>query len=221
MSLVWIAAGIAVAVMATPLTSRPAEANSTSIAAAEQADSAKLDDLASRLTGHFSSEAQSKRDPEFFDIHLHAVRIWTDRTDGPWIYVEQARGDALDRPYRQRVYRLQAIEDGGIRSDVYELPGNARDFAGAWREPSRLDAVSPEDLRLRAGCSVYLKFENDRWIGSTRGKGCSSNLSGASYATSEVDIDSLGMSTWDRGYDANDQQVWGSVKGPYRFDRVR
>ncbi len=219
-SLGFLSASIVVAIMSTPLTNRLAEASVPLNEAAKHAEAPALDRLASHLTGHFSSEAQSKHDPEFFDIRLHAVRIWTARDDGPWIYIEQARGDAIDRPYRQRIYRLEPIEEGRIRSDVYELPGDPREFVGAWSEPSRLDAVMPENLRLRAGCSVYLSFKNDRWIGSTQGKGCSSSISGASYATSEVNIDASGMSTWDRGYDANDQQVWGSVKGPYRFDRV-
>ena len=54
----------------------------------------------SRLVGSFSSAAQADADSNFRAIDLHMVPIWTDRTDGPWLYVEQAVAEARDRPYQ-------------------------------------------------------------------------------------------------------------------------
>ena len=54
------------------------------------------------MTGSFSSQAQSLEDEEYFDIRLEMVAIWPMRSDGLWLYVEQASASALDRPYRQR-----------------------------------------------------------------------------------------------------------------------
>ncbi|MFM7261470.1 MAG: chromophore lyase CpcT/CpeT, partial [bacterium] len=86
-------------------------------------------DVASLLTGHFTSAAQAKADPEFFVFHLHMTPIWTDRADGPWLYVEQAMATALDKPYRQRIYRLVDRSDGAgspkVESQVFELPNAA------------------------------------------------------------------------------------------------
>ena len=42
------------------------------------------------MTGTFSTAVQATEDPEFFDLSLHIKPIWTDRTDGRWLYVEQA-----------------------------------------------------------------------------------------------------------------------------------
>lgn len=179
-----------------------------------------LDLLAERLTGHFSSERQSVEQPGYFDIHLHSVRIWPDRTDGIWIYVEQAMATALEKPYRQRVYRLVEEPTGTFTSIVYELPDPAA-FAGAWVEPARFADLTPQQLVERVGCNVSLtKNERGEFVGSTAGTGCGSVLNGASYATSEVFIDETGMSTWDRGYNDKGEQVWGATEGPYRFDRV-
>lgn len=179
-----------------------------------------LDLLAERLTGHFSSERQSVEQPGYLDIQLHSVRIWPGRTDGIWIYVEQAMATALEKPYRQRIYLLVEEPNGTFASVVYELPEPAA-FVGAWAEPARFAQITPQQLSERVGCNVWLtKNERGEFVGSTIGTGCGSILNGAAYATSEVVIDGNGMSTWDRGYNDKGEQVWGATEGPYRFDRV-
>jgi hypothetical protein len=30
-----------------------------------------------------------------------------------------------------------------------------------------------------------------------------------------------GMESWDQGWDAEGQQVWGATKGGYRFDKIK
>lgn len=178
-----------------------------------------VSEVASRLTGSFSSEAQSRMDDEFLDVRLHTAQIWTSRTDGPWLYVKQAMAAAPERPYRQRVYRLVDRGDGSVESIVYELP-NPAERVGAWRDPSRFDADQPESLVLREGCSIVLEHAGDAWVGSTSDRDCESSLRGASYATSEVVLLENGLDTWDRGFDAEGKQVWGATKGAYQFRRV-
>jgi len=177
--------------------------------------------LAAWLCGSFSSAAQHQADPEnFFDIRLHMMPIWPARTDGPWIYVEQAAAEKLDQPYRQRVYRLAPRSDGAIESVVHELPGDALRFAGAWRDPSLLDQLTPEQLIPREGCSLILRrTAAECFTGSTVGRTCISTLRGAAYATSEATVTPFELITWDRGYDAEGRQVWGATKGGYVFRR--
>ena len=174
-------------------------------------------ELAQWMTGSFDSADQAESSPDdFLDIRLEMVEVWRGRGQGRWLYVEQAAATALDRPYRQRVYHL--FRDGDrIRSDVYELPGDPLVLAGAWRDPSRLAGIGPDDLILREGCSIWLRRTSAGWVGSTRGSDCSSSLGGAAYATSEVTINAYELSSWDRGFDANGEQVWGATAGPYRF----
>lgn len=179
-----------------------------------------LDRLASWLAGAFSSEAQAKRDTSFFDIRLRIVPIWRDRADARWFYVEQAAAGRLDRPYRQRVYRLARAADGSLESAVFALPEPLR-FAGAWRQEAPLAALTPDSLAERTGCSVFLEWKGGKFTGGTRGKDCASELRGAAYATSEVVVEADGMRTLDRGWDAEDRQAWGSTRGGYEFRRVR
>jgi len=53
--------------------------------------------------------------------------------------------------------------------------------------------------------------------GATLGADCGDALRGAKYATSEVYLSATALESWDRGFDAAGKQVWGPVKGPYRF----
>jgi hypothetical protein len=178
--------------------------------------------VASWMTGSFSSAAQAASDPDFLDIRLEMARIWEDRQDGIWIYVEQAAAASLDKPYRQRIYRVFVQPNGLIVSEVYEFPGAALRFAGAHRRPELLDEVTPRTLTLKDGCQVVLRRASDTaWVGGTVGSTCLSSLRGAHYATSEVAVTPDGLRTLDRGFDEQGKQVWGSTKGAYIFDRVR
>ena len=77
--------------------------------------------LAAYMEGSFSSEKQSIKDTNYFDIRLQMKRIWKDRTDGIWLYVEQAVSTAQQKPYRQRVYHVTQIGKNKFESAVYTM----------------------------------------------------------------------------------------------------
>lgn len=175
-----------------------------------------LEVLARWMEGSFSSEAQSKADTTYFDVRLHMKRIWQDRTDGYWFLVEQALAAAQDKPYRQRVYHIHRVEENMIESIVFTWK-NPNDVIGAWADTTKLDGLSPDDLAKRRGCEVYMQMDDIMFFGSTHGTACSSDLKGASYATSEVKIFHDRIISWDRGFSADGVQVWGAEKGGYVF----
>jgi hypothetical protein len=181
---------------------------------------ATLAQLAKLMSGHFSSAAQAKEDESYFDIRLAMVPMWQDRKDGPWLYVEQAVARALERPYRQRVYRLRRIADGLYESRVYAFP-DAKSRAGAWKEAAPLADLSPDDLEEKDGCGVVLRRRDDgTFEGGTLGMACRNTFGGAAYATSFVTVFDDRLEAWDRGYDAENKPVWGPDAGPYVFRRV-
>ena len=179
----------------------------------------ELQKLTSWMTGSFSSQKQAEADSNFYDIRLEMVPIWTDRNDAVWLYVEQAAASALDRPYRQRVYRLTRKDSKTYESAVFTIEDPLR-VAGAWREPRPLAALTPDSLAERTGCAILLEYEGGAFIGSTVDKGCPSQLRGAAYAISKVRIEEMVLTSWDRGYDSDDKQVWGSRAGPYVFYKL-
>lgn len=183
-------------------------------------DDYELRQLKSWMTGSFSSQAQSEADTNFFNIHLEMVHIWKDRTDAFWLYVEQAAAWSLDKPYRQRVYCLKRISDSTFESSVFSFDVPLR-FAGTWKEDLPLSKLTPDSLNEREGCAIILEYKNNAFVGSTVENNCTSQLRGAVYATSEVRIEEKVLTSWDRGFDENDLQVWGAESGPYIFRKLK
>ncbi len=179
----------------------------------QQALSNDLMKLSEMMIGSFSSEAQSKSDTSYFDIRLQVYPIWKNRTDGIWLYVEQAMAKRIDKPYRQRVYRLNDLQPGGVESAVFTMKSPLR-FAG---KPEDVEKLTADSLSQREGCSVFLQRSGKKFVGATKEKTCPSDLKNAAYASSEVTITRKMMLSWDRGYNADGKQVWGAEKGGYRF----
>ncbi len=177
-----------------------------------------LRELRDWMTGHFSSEAQAKRDSAFFTIQLAVYPLWQNRSDGYWLYVEQADARTPDQPYRQRIYQL-TITSRGIESIIYTFD-DPLEFAGS---PEKLEKeLEREDLVQRTGCEVVLKRQDrDTFAGNTVGKNCPSDLRGAAYATSKAVITRDKMITLDQGFNTMGVQVWGSARGGYEFLKIK
>ncbi|MBN2431020.1 MAG: chromophore lyase CpcT/CpeT [Acidobacteria bacterium] len=179
-----------------------------------------LRQLAAWMTGEFSSKAQAESDDSYFAIRLVMARVWPDRTDGLWLYVEQAVAETPDQPYRQRIYRLLHVGRDIYESQVYEVPQPVK-LVRAWQKPELLAELSPERLETRDGCAILLRRRGDAFVGSTLADLCRSTHRGATYATSQVTITADGMVSWDRGFDEQGHQVWGAEKGGYVFRKIR
>jgi len=176
-----------------------------------------LQQLITFMVGDFSSQAQSERDSDYFDIRLHIRPIWTADKLNHWLYVEQATAAAESKPYRQRVYKVENDGAGGFKSLVYTLPDPAN-WAGKFKTPEAFDALNPADISLRDGCTVFLKkLEDGSFAGSTQGLGCESSLRGAKYAASKATITKTELHSWDQGFNEKGEQVWGATKGGYEF----
>lgn len=192
---------------------------STRAHAADTASTLALDRLAALLTGTFSSADQALADKNYRNATLHAVRVWPERSDGPWIYVEQALPEALDQPYRQRVYQLASASDGALEVRVFTLDDPIK-ATGAWQKTAPLADISPDRLAFNEGCTVIFRAMPDgSFVGSTRGDGCASDLRGATHATTDATLTSDQIVWWERGYNASGRQVWGSATGGYVFKR--
>jgi len=173
------------------------------------------------VTGSFSSNAQSRRDSSFVDIRLQSVRIWPHRIDGLWIYVEQALAATPHLPYRQRVHHIFPLNDSTLVNQPYELK-NPAPAIGAWQHEQPFHALRTDSLLMQQGCAVFMGTTADSlYRGATPHRQCLSQLAGAAYMTTDVQIGPDKIVLWDRGWDASGRQVWGSANGGYEFTRQR
>lgn len=184
------------------------------------AEPSLIEHVAVFLTGTFSNAEQARADQNFRATTLHGSVIWKDRTDGPWLYLEQALAGAEDHPYRQVVYQLAAGPEDRVEIRVFD-PINVLAFTGAGKDSARADRFTPADLTPRGGCTLVLRLQpGGSFKGGTEGKECGSALRGAAYATTEMDIANREISFWERGFNAAGAQVWGSIHGGHVFKRV-
>ncbi len=184
------------------------------------AEPSTLDHLTVFLTGSFSNADQARGDQNFRASTLHITPIWTDRSDDPWLYLEQALADAPAHPYRQLVYQLATRPDHTLEARIFELRDPVA-ATGAWKDPTLLAKLTPANLVPREGCTLVLRLQpGGTFKGGTEGRGCASTLRGASYSTIETVISNLQIVTWERGFNAAGTQVWGSIHGGYVFKRV-
>jgi CpeT/CpcT family (DUF1001) len=177
---------------------------------------AALENFARLMIGQFSSRTQSIRDTSYFNIALSMSRIWVSREDGIWLYVEQAMASQMDKPYRQRVYRLTHPAKDTYVSDVYTLKG-AADFIGLKNDVTKQQLLTFDKIEIKEGCSVVLTQRQGVYEGGTVADHCPSELRGAKYATTKILLKSGELYSWDQGFDASGKQVWGATKGGYVF----
>ena len=167
------------------------------------------------MVGSFLSNAEG-REP---GMSLHQCGIWPTETSGLWVYSEQVATDRSSPPTHQVVYRITDDLSGGVLLQCYDLPGNARSFAGGWREPGFFNQIDPYELTLRGSCGLHLKRTGDGSLaGGTAGTDCGSGRSGASYMTETLNLGSMEIRSWRRGFDSDGVQVWGG-DGPIVFER--
>jgi hypothetical protein len=177
-----------------------------------------LKDLFTMMQGSFNSEIQSQIDTTYFNISLHMYPIWKEK--GNYLYVEQALNARQNNPYRQRIYEVTQLNDSVFSSAIYTIDNDSL-WIGKWKTPQAFDTLTMDQVSKKEGCEVLLKrIKSDYFKGETSKNTCESTLYGASYATSEVEIFSDKIISWDRGFDDQGEHVWGAEKGGYIFNKV-
>jgi CpeT protein len=194
--------------------------SSDDTAVADDAAIAVEDRLASWLAGEFDSADQAATDGAYYAISMRLCPVEVPALGARVLYIEQATMDALDEPYRQRLYVVESVSADVAVSRVYEATRSSTESAlvGLCEDPAaaRIDAA---DFALRGGCDVVLTWDGARFTGGTEGEDCESSLGGAAYATSAVTLTPEALTSWDQGWDDQGEQVWGAVDGPYVFTR--
>lgn len=183
-----------------------------------------LEQLGKLLPGIYINKRQHEIHPtSFYHVMIKVNRIWADRDDALWFYVEKAQFELQDHPYQQSVYKIYRGERDTMVSEVYRLNdseiaiGTKKD-AAFWKERH------PHTLLLQNGCALYLtRRSNGYFTGSTRSNNCpcSCSLESVVAMQSQISISLDTLKIWEKGFDKKGKQVWGSEKGAYCFERAK
>lgn len=196
--------------------------------AAQTRPDSDLEQLAKWLVGTFDTSKQAEADATAALAYVHdrvrlkvagPVSMPSVAGDGLLLYVEQAQFATLEKPYRQRLYRLVVREQHPVL-EVWRIKTPLR-FVGGADNPATLAPLSPADVSHETGCDVVFTREGDRFRGAIQGKTCASTWNGSTYVISEMTVTAAGQDTLDRGFDAADRQTFGPRNGEaYQFRRI-
>lgn len=177
--------------------------------------------LARWMAADFSNQQQAFDNPPFFaHIRVCMRPLPTAVIPGVNFLVEQAYDFMLNAPYRIRVLNL--INSGDrIEIENYNLKGE-REFYGASRDLQRLSTLTRDRLEKMPGCNMVVEWTGKSFRGNVEpGKACMVERKGQlTYLDSEFEIDDHRFMSLDRGRNPEtDEQIWGSVAGPFEFVR--
>jgi hypothetical protein len=174
------------------------------------------------MAADFSNQPQAIENPPFFaHIQVCMRPLPKGFQSGISLYLEQAYYYQLHLPYRVRVLHFIAREDD-VLLENYRVKDEAK-FLGAARDRAKLLTLTPDDLEPMGGCDIIVQWTGDSFCGKVEpGKKCLVVRNGLNtYLDNEFIVTEDHMTSYDRGRDPEtDALLWGSVAGPFEFDKV-
>jgi hypothetical protein len=177
--------------------------------------------LARWMAADFSNQQQAFDNPPLFaHIRVCMRPLATSLLGGISFLVEQAYDYMVNSPYRLRVLKLITVGDR-LEIENYTV-NDEKQFYGASRDLGRLQTLKAEDLEKLPGCNMIVEWTGHSFKGYVEpGKACMVFRNGQNtYLSSSFEIDQDKFISLDQGRDPEtDEQVWGSVAGPFHFVR--
>jgi hypothetical protein len=176
--------------------------------------------LVRMLSAGFSNQHQAFENPPLYAHILVKFRPLPQLEPGS-LLLEQSYAINPAAPYRIRVLRAQRQGDQLTISNQ-ALVDDQR-FWGAVDNAGLRHSIQPSDLRPLEGCAYLVREQGDGFVGEVEpGCRCMVERKGSiTYLVSRLELSPNGMSTIDTGHDpTSHQQVWGSLAGPFEFERT-
>ncbi|MCU0881365.1 MAG: chromophore lyase CpcT/CpeT [Hyphomonadaceae bacterium] len=177
--------------------------------------------FAAQMAGSWTSAVQSAH-PVYDWVESEVVRIWPERTDGIWLYQENAilgpdaaapsEPGSKDRPYFQVVIQVQPLDAHTIYTTTWRVLDRAG-ARGGWRNPAGFQRAWMGDPSCPG---VMRQVASGYWEG---GAECPNSWRGATRVLSRSVRTPDTYVNWDRGLDGAGNHVWGPRDGGYVFTR--
>lgn len=174
------------------------------------------------MAADFSNQSQAIENPPFFaHIQVCMRPLPKGFLSGISLYLEQAYNYQLQQPYRVRVLHFMQREED-VLLENYKVKDEEK-FYGAARDRNKLLTLTADDLETMDGCDIIVQQEGSSFRGKVEpGKKCMVMRKGMNtYLDNEFIVTEDHMTSYDRGRDpATDELMWGSVAGPFEFDKL-
>ncbi|MBE9030169.1 chromophore lyase CpcT/CpeT [filamentous cyanobacterium LEGE 11480] len=211
--------------LAALLTAAPASANQTANPTITADLTNQVDRVVQHLEGILTTAERAAQPAKPGKRRAAHVVMTTCRINVPgskpghtFLYQEQAIFPRLNQPYRQRILEISPSPlTQTVRSRSFKLTDKTQWVNLCDRAQKTISQRDfPTDI-----CSVFLKATNEGFIGTTQATGCPANFRGATIIRNRIRLFPNGMQTWDQGFNAQGEQVWGAKGEPYEFRRPK
>jgi CpeT/CpcT family (DUF1001) len=184
----------------------------------------QTEEVATLLEGVMDTSAQAIANPKAPNVRMTTCRVRVKdanpKGEAIFLYQEQALTQELAKPYRQRFLKISANRPSQSVQSLSFKPEHPTAWNGFCNQPNSARILTSKDLGSPV-CSVILKRSGKGYVGSTPVEGCPANVRGAVRITNRVELNSAGMNTWDRGFNAQGEQVWGAKSESYQYQRIK
>ena len=174
------------------------------------------------MAADFSNQAQAIENPPFFaHIQVCMRPLPKGFQSGISLYLEQAYHYQLHLPYRVRVLHF-ILRENDVLLENYKVKDEEK-FYGAARDRDKLLTLTADSLESMPGCDIHVQWTGSSFRGQVEpGKKCAVVRNGQNtYLDNEFIVTEDHMTSYDRGRDPQtDELCWGSVAGPFEFDKV-
>ncbi len=179
----------------------------------------EFEKIAGMLSGTWKSSKPIRVGADSFEVVTSVAPVFVPGMTDTF-YAEVARGDALDRPYRQAIWQLQRVK-GKIRLKTMEFRrarGEQLAAVGLWAAPDRFPMISTDELVTTL--MVELTADGAGYRGGTPHP-YPTSAGSAVEMTSQISFDGTSFKSADRGFAADGSMAWGPADGDfYEFARV-
>jgi hypothetical protein len=179
----------------------------------------EFEKIAGLLTGTWKSSKPIRVGADSFEVITSVAPVFVPGMTDTF-YAEVARGDALDRPYRQAIWQLQRVK-GNIRLKTLEFRrtrGEQLAAVGLWAVPDKFPMISSDELVTTL--MVELTADGAGYRGSTP-HAYPTSAGSAVEMTSQIAFDGTTFKSADRGFAADGTVAWGPPEGEfYEFARI-
>ncbi|MGV2827296.1 chromophore lyase CpcT/CpeT [Myxosarcina sp. GI1(2024)] len=178
-----------------------------------------VEKVVAHLEGIMDTSAQAAANPNRANVRMTTCRVKTTNdtnSNTVYLYQEQALNQNLASPYRQRLLEITPAEERHeVVSRSYKLD-NPQNWNGLCDRPLAERVIDSERLG-KPVCSVFLEPLVNVYLGRTQPGGCPTNYRGAVTITNSIILHARGMDTWDRGFNAKGDRVWGADETGYQY----
>lgn len=179
----------------------------------------EFEKISGLLSGSWKSAVPIKVGGDSFEVVTSVAPVFIPGMTDTF-YAEVARGDALDRPYRQAIWQLVRVK-GGVRLKTMEFRrsrGEHLAVVGLWAAADKFPMISTDDLVTTL--MVELTADGAGYKGATA-HAYPTSAGSAVEMTSELSFDGSTFKSADRGYGADGSLAWGPAAGEsYAFGKI-